>query len=119
VLDSGRFPGANADGAGTIGAWFGQNSQREALSQINGNAIWIRFDNWSGATSSYRELFSGSISRYGLGTLMHELLHKNHIGGGFSHTAMQNALMSVGAGAGSMPADGRNMNSLGMASICF
>jgi RHS repeat-associated protein len=94
-LDPDDFPGAAGPGVTTVGQWFGADRKREGLSQFNGAAIWIRQDDWNGWGSGY---FAGSApTAYGRGTMMHELLHKASVGGGFSHSQMNAALEAVGA----------------------
>jgi hypothetical protein len=89
------FPNTVAPG-GTVAGYFGVHQNREALSQANSPAIFIRSANWSGLASPYLGLFSGTPNQYGLGTLFHELLHKQSVGGGFSHGELQRALRTVG-----------------------
>ena len=120
VLDPTKFPGANQNGATTVSGWFAQHSGAEALSQYNGWAIFID----SGAWSPYGlGLFNGPSytstgpSSYAVGTMLHELLHKQMIAGGFSHEQIDRALRALGA----MPFDSgtANAESLGLAHICF
>jgi hypothetical protein len=74
----------------------------EGLSQYNGYAIWLRVISdwsgaWKGASSQHVHTISlsgkgGQVNSYGLGTLLHEVLHKNSVGGGFTHENMAQAL---------------------------
>jgi RHS repeat-associated protein len=118
VLDSAKFPGAASTGVNTVSQWFAAHPGSEALSQINGAAIWINSDNWSGLLSPYVNL--GTPNSYGLGTMLHELLHKQDVGGGFTHypgdPQLENALKSIGALS---PYVGRNAISNSLANICF
>jgi hypothetical protein len=96
----------------------------EGLSQYNGSAMWLRvIRDWSGAwkglTSQYITTLSlskaGQVNSYGLGTLLHEVLHKKSVGGGFTHANMSQAL-----GIGSCAAVGtQNGCSNAMAAACF
>lgn len=79
----------------------GSLSYLEGLSQYDGSAIWLRlFDDWDGAwlglNSQYITKLSftryGQVNSYGLGTLLHEVLHKRSVGGGFTHKDMWTAL---------------------------
>ena len=74
----------------TVGQWFQASRGREALSQFNGDAIFIDAASdriWGG---------DGLPTQYGMGTLLHELLHKRDIGGGFNHEQMSAALSRAG-----------------------
>jgi hypothetical protein len=97
----------------------------EGLSQYNGYTIWLRvISDWSGAwrglTSQYIHTSSlskgGQVNSYGLGTLLHEVLHKRSVGGGFTHADMSNAL-----GIESCGDDGKGNNacSAAIANKCF
>jgi hypothetical protein len=98
----------------------------EGLSQYNGYAIWLRvISDWSGAwkglSSQYIHTISfygkgGQVNSYGLGTLLHEVLHKNSIGGGFTHENMAQAL---NIGQCSDDGAGHNTCSVGIANSCF
>jgi hypothetical protein len=86
TVDATRFPGT--DFTGTIGQLFNSDSNLLALPQFNGSAIWIN--------SGFFE--KQGTSSYAMGVLMHELLHKESVGGGFNHTnEMPNALNAAGA----------------------
>ena len=74
-IDSIRFPGYSAS---TIGNLFNMPSQL-ALSQVNGAAIWIRSSQWEPGTFGQSEY---QRTNYGVGTLLHEILHKALTGGG-------------------------------------
>jgi RHS repeat-associated protein len=113
-LDPTKFPGANSSGASTVSQWFGQSSGTIALSQFNGAAIWIKTAEWSGFLSPF--VSGGNVNQYGLGTLLHELLHKEVVGGGVSHDQMINALQAIGAYGSVL---GRNDISNSLGSICF
>jgi hypothetical protein len=96
----------------------------EGLSQYNGAAIWLRsFPYWSGAWKGLISQYittislskSGQVNSYGLGTLLHEVLHKQSVGGGFTHANMSQAL-----GLGSCAAVGtQNGCSNAIAAACF
>jgi hypothetical protein len=97
----------------------------EGLSQYNGYAIWLRVISdwsgaWMGAGSQYIHTFSlskgGQVNSYGLGTLLHEVLHKNSIGGGFTHENMSQAL-DIAPCQGDP--DGHNTCSVAIANRCF
>jgi len=118
-LDQNGFPGVSSAGANTVGDTF-DNPGQIALSQFNGAAIFVRSGDWgSGIAVGIFSPFAhtdGTATQYGLGTLTHELLHKQSIGGGFSHEDMTNALDAVGA-PGAM--GGRNDISDRIGRLCF
>jgi hypothetical protein len=116
VLSADKFPGAASPGVNTVAAWFTANSGAVALSQYNGAAIWIRSNDW---TSALGGLVSSSFAgQYGLGTMMHELLHKQGVAGGFTHSQMASALSAIGISPGDYPL-GRNAISDQVGRICF
>jgi hypothetical protein len=97
----------------------------EGLSQYDGYAIWLRvISDWSGAweglTSQYIHTFSlskgGQVNSYGLGTLLHEVLHKNSVGGGFTH---ENLAQALNIGACQDNGGGHNTCSQAIANSCF
>jgi hypothetical protein len=93
-LDSDKFPGAASGEVKTVGQWFEVFGGREALSQVNGLAIFIREADWQpswlfGNGSFYSDT---GPTPYALGTLMHEILHKQMVGGGFTHEQINHAL---------------------------
>ena len=92
----------------------------EALSQYNGSAIFIRSNLWQpyGPLGVFPGLYyqGGLPSSYALGTLMHEILHKQAIDGGFTHNQIDSALEAMGAYI--RPA-GTNGDSASLANICF
>jgi hypothetical protein len=98
----------------------GSGKYVEALSQFNGYAIFVRFDDWwswlNGLTSVYIKGASGKVNAYGLGTLTHEVLHKQTVAGGFTHDQMDSALVVAGFRGGTL---GHNYDSDGIAQICF
>lgn len=94
--DESRFPGTVAPGSQiTVGQWFAADSGREAISQSTGTAIWIRTENW--LLSAYRNS-NGTFTSYAIGTMMHELFHKQMVSGGFNHTEMNQAIKASGLG---------------------
>jgi hypothetical protein len=126
-LDPAKFPGAAdpAHNINTVGQLFnafgpGTAQYIEALSQFNGYAIFLRFDDWwswlNGLTSQYIKGASGKVNAYGLGTLTHEVLHKQTVAGGFTHDQMDSALAVAGVQGTTV---GRNHDSDGIAQICF
>jgi hypothetical protein len=113
VLTQEAFPDTASPGITTVGQWFGAGNDRQALSQFNGSAIWIRFDDWADGM-----LFSSSFSGgYNIGTMLHELLHKQAVNGGFDHARMENALAKAGFDV-SDRAFGRNGISDGLGRLC-
>ena len=112
----------------TVGDDFAANGPgslhyEEALSQYNGYPIWLRvFSDWSGSwkglTSQYIHTLSlskaGQVNPYGLGTLLHEVLHKQSVGGGFTHADMSRAL-----GLGSCDGFSQNGCSSAIGNACF
>jgi RHS repeat-associated protein len=98
VLTQQSFLHASDEGSRTVGDWFTRYHNRQALSQFDGDAIWIRFGDWHGIFSPFQS--GGKANQIGLGTLFHELLHKESVGGGFigdDHDIIDRALDAVGA----------------------
>ena len=104
---------------------YDTNPYLEGLSQYNGYAIWLRvISDWSGAwrglTSQYIQTFSlskgGQVNSYGLGTLLHEVLHKNSVGGGFTH---ENLAQALNIGACQDNGEEHNTCSQAIANSCF
>jgi hypothetical protein len=84
-LTEAAFGDSNSNGATTVAQWFAQQgSLGIALSQQNGAAIFL-------------DLSKGFDDQYGLGILLHELLHKQAVDGGFSHNYLNWALNDAGA----------------------
>jgi hypothetical protein len=84
------------NGEKTVGDWFRlRGNNAHGLSQKTGGAIFISFSQWTGFTSSFGS--GNGASTYGLGLLLHELLHKGSVGGGFDHNAIDRALNAIGA----------------------
>jgi hypothetical protein len=113
LLDEERFGDSNIHGLRTVAEWFQFDNRRQALSQQNGNAIWIRAEDWTGIFSSFRD--GDRPSAYALGTLVHEFLHKQHVGS-YGHTQMLNALERAGY---SHFTYGRNQISDAIGRMCF
>jgi RHS repeat-associated protein len=113
-LDSTNFPDALGSNVRTVGDWFAQGPGRTALSQYNGFAIFIASSDWAGWFSPF--LSHGKANSYGLGTLMHEILHKKNVGGGFNHQKIANALNALDAPDYDL---GRNPISDRIGKICF
>jgi hypothetical protein len=124
LLDPIKFPRAASPGVTTVGQWFAANSgianYAEGFSQINGDAVWVRLNEWTSWTSrnlSFHFLTSsGYLNSYAMGTLMHEILHKQTVGGGFIHTQMDTAITNV---LGSLPVTNNNAESVGIGQLCF
>jgi RHS repeat-associated protein len=120
-LTADKFPGAGASGATTVGEWFRMYETAEALSQFNGSAVWIRVANWEPLVLGLGESSMGAngvISQYGLGILLHEILHKNSVGGGFTHDQFDAAFARIGLSRRDA-AYGREAQSDLMGKICF
>ena len=116
-LDPDKFPDAASPGVSTVGQWFAQNNNRQALSQFNGSAILIRQDDWTGITGQFVSgVSSQTVNQYGLGALLHEILHKQAVGGGFTHDQMQAALDAIGAPS---PTLGRAAQADRTGQVCF
>ena len=117
VLDPVKFPGAAGLGVQTVGDVFNIPGT-QGFSQPTGLAVWFRLDDWSGI-SPFTSLFDGP-NAYGLATLMHEILHKFDVGGGFTHAPntpqIENALRGINA---YYPSLGGNDISNSLAKICF
>lgn len=113
-LDPDKFPGAASPGVATVGEWFSAQPGSEALSQFNGDAVFIKFDAWDGLLSSYGE--GDGASKYGRGTLLHEILHKQMVGGGSTHDQIRQALSSAGITNRTL---GRNDISDRLSRACF
>jgi hypothetical protein len=117
ALDANKFPGAASPGVNTVGDWFAAHNGANALSQFDGSAIFLDTSDWDRITGPMVTI-SGDVKPYGYGTLMHELLHKKAVGGGFTHDQIDQALTS----AGIAPTDfttGRNRESDQIGKLCF
>lgn len=118
-LTEDKFPNASGNGAiKTVGELFDfmdrLGNHVAALSQFNGAAIFIDTTDWFNGSNYLNS--SGQATGYGLGLLTHELLHKQMVGGGFSHHQMDQALDDAGApGAISMA----GIEASRIAQICF
>lgn len=103
-LDAVEFPGAASPGVTTVGQWFAVHSTfadyADGFSQFNDDPVWFRLDDWHswilGFGSKFLEPFTGKLGHYGMGTVMHEILHKQTVGGGFTHDQMNTAIGTVG-----------------------
>jgi hypothetical protein len=92
-LDPVKFPGAALPGVTTVGQWFGHfdvaPTYATGFSQFNGYSVWFRLNDWHSWFQSWFSefLYSGSrkVNYYGMGTVMHEILHKQSVAGGFTH----------------------------------
>jgi hypothetical protein len=115
LLTADAFLESNAAGANTVGAWFSQNPGTIGLSQFNGNSIFLRLADWNGRGSSFFNLIDGQMNAYGYGTLMHELLHKKHLGG-FSHSQMDSAAQRGGVYSAPLY---KNAQSASIGTACF
>jgi len=119
-----KFPGAASPGVTTVGEWFGARSvmgnYAEGFSQFNGDAVWVRLNEWTSWTSRNLSVHfltsSGHLNSYAMGTLMHEILHKQTVGGGFSHPQMDAAINAVGWPP---PVQNENDDSVGIGKLCF
>jgi hypothetical protein len=109
----------------TIGQWFelhgSTGSYAEGLSQFNGYAVWFRLDNWHSWFKGYFSDFlinsTGRVNYLGVGTVMHEVLHKQAVSGGFTHDQMNTAIKAVFS---SLPTAGSyNVESVGLGNACF
>ncbi|MEW5979095.1 MAG: RHS repeat-associated core domain-containing protein, partial [Acidobacteriota bacterium] len=110
-LDEEKFPGHATKNLKTVGDYFSTPPYQEALSQVNGAAIWMREADGTGLFGSP---YDGS---YGLGTLMHELFHKRSVGGGFTgHQQLEDALRGIGGFESALTKDNIS-HSLGK--VCF
>jgi RHS repeat-associated protein len=98
-LSAQSFPSTGSQDVNTVSQWFAADGSRQALSQSSGLAIFIRPDQWTPHTGMMTGFISGEVNEYGMGTMLHELLHKQMISGGFSHQTMNTALTAVGMGA--------------------
>jgi len=128
-LDPIKFPGTASPGVTTVGQWFAANgaapSYAEGLSQFNGYAVWFRLDDWHSWInfSQFLKFWSGKLNYYAAGTVMHEILHKQAVGGGFTHNMPPDArdMGAVIAVVGWPPGMVTNHNSLSEAFglLCF
>lgn len=99
-LDESGFANTGLAGVKTVGEWFDQRSDEIALSQQNGYAIFLHSGKWAVWLSSLLSPYAkwdGTATNYGLGVLFHEILLKQMINGGFSHSQMKRALNAVKA----------------------
>jgi RHS repeat-associated protein len=101
-----KFPGErDRTGMSTVGQWFGSAGNNAiALSQFNDAAIFMNLN------LSYGD-------QYRMGILLHELLHKESVGGGSSHPYINFALNAVDAPPGAV----RQTDDMGsrIGQICF
>jgi len=127
-LDPIKFPGAASPGVATVGQWFASNntypSYADGFSQFNGNAVWFRLDNWHGwVLNQFTKFFSTKLNYYALGTVMHEILHKQAVGGGFTHNKppdardMDRVISLVGWPSGMVDINNRESEAFGL--LCF
>ncbi|MEQ1935268.1 MAG: hypothetical protein ABL962_15520, partial [Fimbriimonadaceae bacterium] len=95
-----KFPNVRTSTITTVGQWFAALPTAEGLSQFNGDAIYLRLDDWyswlNGWVSKFQIVTAnpfkpGMVNYYGMGTVMHEILHKQMVGGGFTHNAPPDA----------------------------
>jgi RHS repeat-associated protein len=117
-LTQDKFSDTAGPGVSTVSQWFAADPRREALSQYSGAAIFIRPDQWAWPLGHMTEYLSGNVNQYGMGTLMHEILHKQAIGGGFTHETMGTALTNLGMSSG-LRALGKNRISEQIGKLCF
>ena len=124
VLDPVKFPEAASPGVTTVAGWFALRSNQvdyaDGLSQVNGSAVWFRLDDWHSWFGGYLSAFlinsTGGINYYGMGTVMHEILHKYTVGGGFRHEDMDKAIKNVGWPQLKL---GHNNDSQAIGQFCF
>ena len=76
--------------------------------------IFLKLGDWGGWFSAYSA--NRKASSYRLGALFHELLHKNIVGGGFTHDQMNGTLTAIGAQSQIV---GQNFTSDNVSQICF
>ena len=88
-----------------------------ALSQSNGLAIWINAGSWAGITSTLGG--GGGATQYGLGMLLHEVLHKQMVGGGFRHNDVPDPLAAALTRMGISATGGREALSDKLGKLCF
>ena len=119
-LTPSSFPGVGSSGMKAVADVFSSSNPNhtDALSQSDGSAIWIRSGDWA----SFAGISSSFNGSYGSGTLLHEILHKKAVAGGFTHSPgdpqMENALDAIGMKAGDYLL-GRNRISDQLGRICF
>ena len=72
----------------------------------------------------FRNLLNGKVNSFGIGTMMHETMHKSMVGGGFTHNDppdardMRTVLEAAGATPNGDPNE-RNIVSYEFGHICF
>jgi RHS repeat-associated protein len=115
-LEPAKFGYSASGKVKTVADWFNADKGRQGLSQQNGSAIFIRSSDWGSFYNSYTT-FDGDLSAYGFGTLLHEVLHKQSVGG-FTHGQMEAALAAVGFTSADNPLY-KNINSSGFGVKCF
>ena len=124
-LDPVKFPDIASPGVSTVGQWFAAGPGREGLSQFNGYAVWVDLDEWhswirawlSPMLYSPKPFVGGQkVNYYGMGTVMHEILHKQAVGGGFTHPQMDAAIGAVGWPELELY---HNNESVGIGKLCF
>jgi RHS repeat-associated protein len=118
ALSTASFLDSSAQGARTVGEWFDADPNRRALSQYDGDAIFVNEPYFTGAFGVYSSGGSASLNSNGMGALFHEILHKQTVGGGFDHVAMSNALRAAGISPGQVPYP-QSYNTAGFGIACF
>ncbi len=130
-LDPAKFPGAASPGVTTVGEWFGLYDvspyYAEGFSQFNEYAVWFRLNDWQswikGWFSGFLITSTGKVNYYAMGTVMHEVLHKQAVGGGFTHNKppdardMGAAISAVGWPSGMVPDHNPLSEAFGL--LCF
>ena len=128
-LDPIKFPGVASPDIATVGQWFAVTGARQGLSQFNGSAVFFRFDQWNSwifSSMTFNKFLiknSGQVNYYGMGTAMHEIMHKQAVGGGFTHNTPPDSrdfLTIIGTVVDVPPQTaGQNVISDALGEICF
>jgi hypothetical protein len=131
TLDPVKFPGTlppdgsyiGGPGQANVKEWFAYDLSRQGLSQYNGYAEWVDFNDWhswfGGWFSPMLDNHTAKLNYYGFGTIMHETLHKKAVGGGFIHTQMDEAIRVAAGVFPYFPKQAYNSDSQGIGLLCF
>jgi hypothetical protein len=93
--------------------------------------VWVRFDRWEALIFGLCPLcsiqdFRGRANYYGMGTMMHEIMHKQAVGSGFTHNDPADKMdflkimrSVLSDGALGIPALAKNQESQALGWVCF
>jgi hypothetical protein len=113
TLTRASFLDAGDKGALTVKQWFASQNNAHGLSQYDGAAIFLNFNHWEGNFGLFSR--GSGATRNGMGTLLHEILHKREAGS-FKHEHFYRAAQAAGSTGRAL---GTNENSYQMGLLCF